>query len=111
MRGPAPRGQLAGLTSQAGKFRFGLNQNRNVRIGIFPNAEKLFIGLTRFSPIARECVSARESQIREREKFRPQNDAAVAEDFLKLRRGFGARLPLQICLTTKIDGEERSRSR
>lgn len=71
-------------------FRSGLIQDRNIRVRIFPECQKILIrgaGLFFFS---RQCVRAAELKMSQRTYGIADNDSAVIWNFLKLGSSFPA---------------------
>src|SRR5712692_5359108 len=85
-------------------FFLRFNQNRNVRVGVFPLREEVLISLARFHRVALKHCCAGESDARERVIVRECSPAAVIENHLKLSRSFIAFLKVQIGLAAEILG-------
>jgi len=57
-------------------------QDRDVRIGVFPEREEIIVGSFGFGSVALQRVGARETYISEGSDRRVQHNPTVAEDFL-----------------------------
>jgi hypothetical protein len=75
---------------QPGVFNFGLLQDWNVGVGVFPDREKVLIRGSRLRRIFLQRICASESKMRKRTDHLEQNNAGVAEDFLELGGGLRA---------------------
>jgi hypothetical protein len=66
-------------------LRSGLLQDGNVRIGVFPESEKIIVGEATLSSVAREGSGSGDSEMGKSAKRRVDDNARVVEDFSKLR--------------------------
>ena len=73
-------------------FLFGLEKDRDVRIGVFPECEEVLVRLAGVGQISVKRVRARKAEVRQRVKKKSgkTSDAAMIENFLKLGGGFAA---------------------
>ena len=78
------------------------DQNRNVRIGIFPQREEILIRLARFRRVALQYCRAAKSEMRERIERREGRPAAVIQNLLKLAGCLRAFPFTQVGLATQI---------
>ena len=72
-------------------------------IGVFPEGEEILIGGLCLGRVARQRVGASELQVRQRADGIADHDAAVIENLLEFRGGFGALVRGQIGHATHID--------
>jgi hypothetical protein len=63
---------------------FGLLQDGDVGVGVFPEVEELLIPLFRFSGVARKCVSTPDLKMSQCSGHRILHDTAVIQYLLKL---------------------------
>ena len=94
--------QLAPNLLQFRKFCFGLLQDRNVGIGVFPGGQKILIRGPRFHRIALHSIGARQAEPGEHPKGRVAHHPAIINEFLKLCRGAVAVVEHQKSLATQI---------
>src|ERR1017187_844373 len=92
---------------QPGVFRFSLDEDRDVGVGVFPEAEEILVGGLCLGLIARHSERSAQLQVRQRADGIADYNAAVIENFLEFRGGFGALVCGQIGLAAQIDRIER----
>src|SRR5207249_3566103 len=71
-------------------FFLGFYQNRIIRVGVFPEREKVLISLARFCSIASKDGSACEADVCKRIQNPANRPAAMTENLLKLSSRFRA---------------------
>src|SRR5580704_12563245 len=91
---------------------FGLLQDRDVGIGVFPEGEEVFVGsevsdaggitIRSLRGSRLQGVGAGYSQMRQRSRPTVPDDAAVVENFLKLGGGSAALPSCQVCLSANV---------
>jgi hypothetical protein len=89
---------------QLGVFRLGLNQNRNIRVGVLPQGEKILIRGAGFERVALHRVGASQLEMRQHADGFVEHKAAMVEDFLKLCRRFAALTRGKIGFSSHING-------
>src|ERR1022692_3808157 len=83
-------------------FRFGLLEDRDVGVGVFPEAEEILVGSLCLAPISRQSERPAQLQARQCAYGIGENDARVVEDLLELRGGFGAPMRQQTGLAAQV---------
>jgi hypothetical protein len=63
-------------------LRFGFLQDGNVRVGVFPQREKILVRSLGFRSVALQHIGAGETEMRERADGFVDDDSAVVEYFL-----------------------------
>src|SRR6266403_2160180 len=71
-------------------FQLSFNQNRNIRVGVFPEREKVLISLARSCCIALKDGSACEADVCKRIQNPANRPAAMTKNLLKLSCSFRA---------------------
>ena len=89
-------------------LRPGLLEERDIGIGGLPEVQEVIVGHTGLRPIPVKSVGARQSEAGHRAQRKVQNDAAVIDDFLELRRRFLALPRLKVGLPAKVHGTHRA---
>jgi hypothetical protein len=90
-------------------FGFGLLEDGDVGVGVFPEAEEILVRGAGFLRVAGKRVGAGQAQARESADGFVENCARMVDDLLELSRG-GAALPqLQISLTANVGGIAREK--
>jgi hypothetical protein len=93
--------------SQLRVFRLGSDENRNVRVGVFPEREEILIGRLGFGGITLQDVGAGETEMRinlEREKERKERQAAYTASIQAKQKGADQRTAIKDSLY-KLFGE------
>src|SRR4029077_831607 len=83
-------------------FGLGGDENGNVRVGVFPEGEKILIGGVGFYGVALDGIGSADLEMCECADGFIGHDPAMSENFLELRSGFGCVMRVQIQLTPKI---------
>ena len=96
---PTPLAELR----QLGVFRFGLLEDRDVGVGVFPEGEEILVGSLCLGLFSRHSERSAELQARHCTYGIADNDPAVIKNFLEFRGGFGALAPGQIGRAAHID--------
>jgi hypothetical protein len=91
-------------------FGFGLVENRDVWVSVFPEGKEVFIG--RLSPVSvsDKNVGARKLQMRQRANGVTEHDAAMIKDFLKFDSGVPTLACRKIGLAAHISRVESARA-
>ena len=84
-------------------LRFGLLEDGDVRVGVFPKREEILIGGTSSCGITLQNRGASEAEMSKSADWLVEQDAAMVENFLKLRGGFAAPMCGQIGLSSHKD--------
>ena len=87
-------------------FRFRSDEDRNVRVGVFPEREEILIGRLGLGGVALHGVGTGQSQVRQCADGIIPHHAGVVENLLELGGGSAALVRRQISLATQIDGVE-----
>src|SRR5882724_313487 len=99
----------ARVPSQLRKLRepsvlgFGLLQDGDVGVGVFPEREEVLVGGAGFGGVAGEGVGASEAQVGQRADDAVQDYAAMVEDFLEFGGGFTSLLGGAVGFGAHID--------
>src|ERR1017187_10316770 len=110
--GPSPRGgrrrkesiaTSGGDYLQPGVFRLGLDEDRDVGVGVFPKGEEILVGSLCPGLISRHGERSAELQVCQWADGIADHDAAMIENLLEFRGGFGALVCGQIGEATDID--------
>src|SRR5438132_2024587 len=99
------------LSPQPGVFRSGVLKNRDVGVGVLPQAEEVLERLSGFRPVARERGAVRHPQIGERIELSPIGvdpgsapiGALVIHDFLEFSRCLLALMQAQVSQAAQIN--------
>ena len=94
------------LLRELGVFGFGLLEDRDVGVGIFPEGKKILIGGARFCGLAGEYIGSCKSQVRQRSCDRVAGDARMVDDFLEFGDRLWALLQLEVGQAAQINGNE-----
>ena len=86
-------------------FHFGLDEDGNVGVGIFPRGEEILISRASFGVIALQRIRPREIQLCQRQEYIQAVQPAVIQDFLELSGRLGAIAQLQIRKPPAVYGE------
>ncbi len=98
-----PRNAVSSL-SQLHVFRLGSDEDRNVRVGVFPKREEILIRRLGFGGVALHRIGSADLEMREcADRFVYYNSAMV-EDFLEFGGSFAALTRGQIGFAAHIDG-------
>ena len=89
---------------ELGVFGFGLLQDGDVGIGVFPEGKEVLISDVSFGGVAGKRIGAGEPEVDEGADGLVGNDAPVVEDFLKLSGGLRSLARLQVSLSAHMDG-------
>src|SRR4029077_2412854 len=90
--------------SQLRVLGLGCNQDRYVRVGVFPEREEILVGDAGFGGVALQGVGAGETEIRQRTDGVIRRYAAMVQDFLELGCGFVALMRGQIGFSSHKNG-------
>src|ERR1035438_3626433 len=85
-----------------GVFRLGLDEDRDVWVGVFPEREEGLVGGVCLGRIPRQSQGSGQLQARNCAYWIGGNDAAVIENSLELRRGFEVPVRQQKGLTAQV---------
>src|SRR5437868_10701375 len=85
-------------------LRFCSDEDRNVRVGAFPECEEILIGGAALDRITLHRVGASQLEMGQRTDGLIQNNAAMVEDFLKLCCRFAALMCGKIGFSSHING-------
>src|ERR1022692_4799230 len=104
-RRPSARARRGYLLHQPGGFRFGLLEDRDVGVGVFPEAEEILVGslCLCLGLISRHGERSAELQVCQGADGIADHDPAVIENLLEFRGGFGALVCRQIGQAPHID--------
>src|SRR5437879_4025664 len=91
------------MLMQGSGFGFGLLEERDASVGVFPESEEVAVGGLGFGVVAREGVGAGETEAGECADQAVEHDAPVIEDFLELRGGLGSVFRGKIGLAANVD--------
>jgi hypothetical protein len=69
---------------------FGLFENGDVRVGVFPESEEILVGSAALGGVALHRVGASQLEMSQSADRFIQHNATMVEDFLELCRRFGA---------------------
>jgi hypothetical protein len=81
---------VIGASLQLGVFRLGLLEDRDVGVGVFPEAKEILVGSLGLGLISGQDKRSAELQVRQRTDGIGGDDPAMTQNFLKLRSGFRA---------------------
>ena len=87
-------------------LRFGLLENGDVGVGVFPECEEVPICRLCFGGVALQSVSASQLEMGQCADTFVENDSAMVKNFLEFGHSFAAPVLGQIGKTTNIDGIE-----
>ena len=87
---------------------FGLLQDGDVRVGVFPEGEEILIGSTGFGSVALQNIGTCETKMGESTQRAIRDETAMVEEFLKFPRGLAALLKKQIRLGAQISWMKKS---
>jgi hypothetical protein len=87
---------------------FGLRQDRNIAIGVFPEREEILIRNVCLGLISRHRERSAELQVRHRADWVGDNNSRMIENFFKFRCGFSAAVLDEVRLAAHIDRIKRS---
>src|SRR5437868_446461 len=88
-------------------FDFGLFQDADIGVGVFPEREKILICSASLGGLTLQDISAGKAEVRERSDGLVQHNSAVVENFLKLRRSFAALMSSEVRFATHKDWVHR----
>src|ERR1035438_3926008 len=88
-------------------LRFGLQQDRNIRVRVLPEREKVLVGHLGLGDVALQHISATEAKMCKRTDGLVQDEAAMVEDLLELGSGFATPTRSQIGFATHKDWKHR----
>src|SRR6266581_907759 len=107
----APAKLVIPRSLQLGVFRLGLLKDRDVGVGVFPKGEEILVGGLCPGLISRQSQRSAQLQMRQCAYRVGTDDAAVVENFLEFRSGFGTVSGGQVRLATHIDRIEPAEER
>jgi len=84
-------------------LRFGLPQDGDVGVGVFPEREEILVCQLTLGGVARTDAGAAQLQSRHRTHGIADRQTLVIKDFLKFGRGFGTLIHRQICQTAHVN--------
>src|SRR5271169_490188 len=85
-------------------LRFGLLEDGDVRVGVFPKRKEILIGSTSSCCITPQNGGTSEAEMSKRADWLVERDAAMVENFLKLCGSFAAPMCGQMGLSSHKDG-------
>src|SRR5215831_20908496 len=85
-------------------FCFGLLQDRDVGIGVFPESEEILIRGAGLGCLSLQSVRTTELEVRKSTDWLVQHNSPMIQDFLKLGRGFTTLVRRKIGFPAHIDG-------
>ena len=88
-------------------LRFGLLQDGDVRVGVFPEGKEVSVSGFRFGCVARERIGTGKAEMSQRCYRRVPRYTPVIQDLLELLRRVSALLRSQIRLATQVNGVEK----
>jgi hypothetical protein len=91
---------------QLGVFRFGLFQDGNFGVGVFPEGEEVLVCGLSFGGVAGEGIGTGQAQVRQCADWLVQDDAWMVENFLELGCGCAALVRSHIRFATQVNGVE-----
>src|SRR4029077_16322970 len=83
------------------------DENRNVRVGVFPKREEILIGRLGLDGVALQYISATEAKMGKCTDGLVQDEAAMVEDLLELGGGLATPTRSQIGFATHKDWKHR----
>ena len=83
-------------------LRFGLLEDGDIGIGVFPEGEKILVGGFGFGGVALQGVGAGEAEMRQGTMLVVKNDARVSKDILKIRGGIFAETQAELCESAQV---------
>src|SRR5262249_6360189 len=98
---PRDKGSL-----QFGVFSFGLLQDGDVRVGVFPEGEEILISSARMGLVACQGVRARQSQMRQCRDWGIPNNLAMLKDLMKFYGRFFSLARIQVRLPSNVHGNQ-----
>src|SRR5215470_567539 len=93
-------GEIRNQSLQLGVFGFGLLQDGDVEVGVFPEVKEILIGRFCLGGVTLHGVGAAELKMSKSTDRRVPYDSAMVEDFLKLCRCLATLLGDQIGLSS-----------
>src|SRR5215469_15508887 len=87
---------------QLGVFDFGLLQDGNVGVRVFPEREKIAVGSAGIGGVALDSVGASEAEMRQRPDGFVKRNSAMVEDFLELSGRLAALMGRQIGFAANV---------
>ena len=87
---------------QLGILGFGLLQDGDVGVGVFPECQEVFVGIFRSAPVSRQRVRPAQLQVRQRPDRIAKDDPAVIENFLEFGDGIDVAGRGQTGLTVSV---------
>src|ERR1035438_346943 len=110
-RRPSARARRGFLLHQPGVFRFGLLEDRDVGVSVFPEAEEILVSSLCLDLVARDSERSTELQVRQCADGIADYDPAVIENLLEFRCCRDAFVCSQAGEATHIDRIDRKSTR
>ena len=95
---------------EGGVFGFGLFQDGDVGVGVFPESEEILVGFAGGFGVLGEHFGASQLKVGQSSHRKIKDDARMVKDFLELGSCGGPILQLEIGKTTYIDRVKRQDS-
>ena len=89
-------GCVSGYRGPRRKFLLRLDEDRDARIGVFPQREEILVGALGLGFISRHSERSADLQVRQRADGIAHYDGAALNNFLELHGGFGTLMSGQI---------------